>query len=43
VLTPTGALPAVLRIEAREDLVIATAAARVAGQGSGSTTPTPGR
>jgi acetate kinase len=31
VLTPAGARPAVLRIEAREDLIIAAAAARVAG------------
>jgi acetate kinase len=43
ILTPPGASPAVLRVEAREDLVIAAAAARVAAQGSGSTTPTPGR
>ncbi|HEU0235304.1 MAG TPA: hypothetical protein VFR14_02560, partial [Candidatus Limnocylindrales bacterium] len=43
VLTPSGVRPAVLRIEAREDLVIAAAAARVADQGSGSTIPTPGR
>ena len=43
ILTPSGTRPAVLRIEAREDLVIAAAAARVADQGSGSTTPTPGR